>query len=73
MEAGIQAQGCVHRLPSLALDSATAPWIPATSMDGGSAEEDMESSPPIPTGMTVIRLVQIHITNGMYHQATFTS
>jgi hypothetical protein len=21
-------------------------WIPATSMEGGSAEEDMESSPP---------------------------
>jgi hypothetical protein len=27
-------------------------WIPATSMDGGSAEEDMESSPPIHAGMT---------------------
>ncbi|WP_411727262.1 hypothetical protein [Methyloglobulus sp.] len=27
-------------------------WISATSMDGGSAEEDMESSPPIPAEMT---------------------
>ena len=29
-------------------------WIPATSMDGGSAEEDMEFSLPIPAGMTAI-------------------
>jgi hypothetical protein len=29
-------------------------WIPATSMDGGGAEEDMESSPPIHAGMTVL-------------------
>ncbi|WP_411725883.1 hypothetical protein [Methyloglobulus sp.] len=29
-------------------------WIPVTSMDGGSAEEDMESLPPIHAGMTIL-------------------
>ena len=30
-------------------------WIPATSMDGESAAEDMESSPPIHAGMTAFK------------------
>jgi hypothetical protein len=32
-------------------------WIPATSMDGGSAEDDMESSLSIHAGMTAIKHV----------------
>ncbi|WP_411728346.1 hypothetical protein [Methyloglobulus sp.] len=45
----------IKRLPShpVGMDTFPGPWIPATSMDGGSAEEDMESSPPIRAGMTM--------------------
>ncbi|WP_411728216.1 hypothetical protein [Methyloglobulus sp.] len=48
-EAGIQCHG---RQALLAIHGA---WIPATSMDGGSAEEHRESSPPIPAGMTAFK------------------
>ena len=58
MDAGGRAtQGAVaeSRARDGKLKSIHETWIPATSMDGGSANEDMESSSPIHAGMTTLK------------------